>query len=126
MKIATLRGLRGAAGAVLGLVIGLTVVASPAQAADSTCSFTGTFCAWEDPGFAGARFNVRALNPSVGTCVDLAAHGWGAGRIESARNTATQAARLYSNSNCTGSSYLVQPGGSYSPVSFASNSVYVY
>jgi Peptidase inhibitor family I36 len=126
MKIASFRGIGASAAAVLGLLIGLTVAAGPARAADSTCPFDRTFCAWEDTGFSGARFNVQALNPTTGTCVDLAAHGWGAGRIESARNTANRTATLWSNRNCTGSSYLIQPGGAYSPVTFASNSVYVY
>ncbi|TDC82872.1 aspartate aminotransferase family protein [Micromonospora sp. KC606] len=62
----------------------------------------------------------RRLAPgagAVGTCVDLAAHGWGNGRAKSARNTASQPARLYTTTNCTGTSYQIMPGGTYGSIS---------
>jgi hypothetical protein len=102
-------------------------VASPVgAAADSTCSFVRTVCLWDQPSYAGNRFTVQALNPSTGTCVNLAAHGWGNGRSRSARNTGNQIARLYTTQNCTGTFYQLIPQGGYGSISFASNSIYVY
>ncbi|WP_165945678.1 peptidase inhibitor family I36 protein [Micromonospora sp. KC606] len=103
-----------------------TAASGTARAADSSCGFVRTLCAWDQEAYQGNRFTVQALNPSTGTCVDLAAHGWGGGRVKSARNTASQPARLYANQNCTGSSYTIMPSGSYSSINFASQSVYVY
>ncbi|MDR7274889.1 peptidase inhibitor family I36 protein [Catenuloplanes atrovinosus] len=108
--------------AALTLAPGL---AAPASAA-STCEFTRTLCLWENPSYGGARFTVQALNPSVGTCVDLAWHGWGSGRAESARNTASTAATLYTGTACTGTAYQIPPGASIPSIAFNSNSVYVY
>ena len=107
-------------------VLGGAAPASAATAADSTCTFTRTLCLWEGTNYSGARFTVSALNPSTGTCVDLAAHGWPNGRAHSGKNTGTQAARLYTTTNCTGSYYQIIPQGGYSSINFASNSVYVY
>ena len=107
-------------------VVGAAGVPAAASAAAPDCNLTRTLCLWENPDFAGARFTAQAANASTGTCVDLAAHGWGAGRAESALNTANRPAVLYANSNCTGNSYQLMPFGSYSPVTFGSNSVYVY
>lgn len=109
------------AAAPAGAAVGAT-----AAAADSTCTFTRTLCLWENQNYGGARFTVSALNPAVGTCVDLAWHGWGAGRAESARNTAGQSATLYPTTNCTGSGYTIPPGSSVPTIGFVSNSVYVY
>jgi hypothetical protein len=103
-----------------------STVVTAAAAADSTCPFTRSLCLWDGTDFTGTRFNVQALDPSVGACVNLASHGWGNGRAKSAKNTANQVARLYTNTNCTGSSYQLIPGGGYTPINFASNSVYVY
>jgi hypothetical protein len=65
------------------------------------CPFSDTLCLFERANFDGARFNVRALDPSAGTCVDLAAHGW-AGRARSAVNTNSRSATVFPNPDCTG------------------------
>lgn len=88
-----------------------------------TCPFSNTLCLFEDPGYNGARFTVLALNPTVGTCVDLVSHGWEA-RAHSAINTNPTPATLYTNVNCTGSSYTIS--GSPPSFTFAAKSVYVY
>lgn len=110
--------LAGAGAAVTG--------ATPAAAADPLCSFTRTVCLWDQPSYTGTRFTVQATDPAVGACVDLAAHGWGAGRAHSGRNTGNQVARLYSTRDCTGSAYQIAPGGTYGSIDFGSNSIYVY
>ena len=120
---------RWGASALATLLAGVGVAvagAGPAAAADPYCSFTRTVCLWDQTGYAGTRFTVQAANPAVGTCVDLAGHGWGAGRAHSARNTGNQVARLYQAQNCTGSSYSLVPGGTYGSIDFGSNSIYVY
>ncbi|WP_243704993.1 peptidase inhibitor family I36 protein [Micromonospora sp. KC723] len=121
-------------GALSAVALVATVGASGAAAApsgtagvaDSSCGFVRTLCAWDQEAYQGNRFTAQARNPSTGACVDLAAHGWGGGRVKSARNTANQPARLYTNQNCTGSSYTIMPSGSYSSIDFPSQSVYVY
>ena len=65
------------------------------------CPFSGSLCLFDQANFGGARFNVRALNPSVGTCVNLSEHGWGA-RARSAVNTNTRGATVFPNPDCTG------------------------
>lgn len=100
--------------------------ASPAAAAAGTCNFTRTVCLWDQPSFAGSQFNVQASNPSTGTCINLASHGWGSGRTKSARNNGTQVARLYTSSSCTGTPYQLIPQGGYGTITFDSNSIYVY
>ncbi|MEU7585771.1 peptidase inhibitor family I36 protein [Micromonospora sp. NPDC049230] len=110
----------------------LALTATPAgasatgAAADSTCTTTRTLCLWDGTSYTGERFTAQADDPSTGTCVNLAAHGWGSGRAESARNTANLPARLYTTTNCTGSYYQIMPAGSYGSISYNSNSVYVY
>ncbi|MDP9793262.1 hypothetical protein J2S43_001774 [Catenuloplanes nepalensis] len=101
---------------------GTAAAATPA-AATPTCEFTRAVCLWDA---AGNRFNVSALNPAVGTCVDLAWHGWGNGRATSGANTGTRTAVLYSNTDCSGGSYQLVPQGQYPSISFPSNSIYVY
>jgi len=75
---------------------------------------------------AAAQLAVSAWNPSVGTCVDLAAHGWPNGRAKSAINTGSQTARLYTTTNCTGTAFQIFPRGPYPSINFSSNSVYVF
>ncbi|WP_405431247.1 peptidase inhibitor family I36 protein [Micromonospora sp. NBC_00617] len=110
----------------------LSLTATPVNAsatgaaADSTCASTRTLCLWDGTNYTGERFTAQAADPTIGTCVSLAAHGWGNGRAESARNTANQPARLYTSTNCTGSYYQIMPAGSYGSISYNSNSVYVY
>jgi hypothetical protein len=70
------------------------------EAAD-LCPFSNTLCLFEHANFGGARFNVKALDPSPGTCVDLAAHGWAA-RARSAVNTNSRSATVFPNPDCTG------------------------
>jgi len=91
-----------------------------------TCAFTNTFCAWDAVGFQGNPFNVKALDPTVGACVDLVDHGWGGGRIRSAINTNTRSATLYTNADCTGASQTIVGNSSDSDVTIASNSVFVF
>ncbi|TDC42026.1 peptidase inhibitor family I36 protein [Micromonospora sp. KC213] len=105
---------------------GAAAASSAVRAADSSCGFVRTLCVWDQEAYQGNRFTAQAVNPTTGTCVDLAAHGWGNGRVKSARNTANQPARLYANQNCTGASYTIMPSGSYSSITFVSQSVYVY
>ncbi|MEV4463698.1 peptidase inhibitor family I36 protein [Micromonospora echinofusca] len=100
--------------------------AAAAPTADSSCSFARTLCTWDQQSYQGTRFTTQAANPTVGTCVNLAAHGWGDGRVKSARNTASMPAHLYSNQDCTGTSYAIMPAASYPSITFASQSVYVY
>jgi hypothetical protein len=65
------------------------------------CPFSNSLCLFDKANFGGARFNVKALDPSVGTCVDLAAHGWGA-RARSAVNTNPRSAAVFPSPDCTG------------------------
>jgi hypothetical protein len=83
-------------------------------------------CLWDQPSFGGNRYTVQASNPSTGTCVNLASHGWGNGRTKSGLNTGNQVARLYTSTNCTGTPYQLIPQGGYGTISFNSNSIYVY
>ncbi|GIJ78800.1 Peptidase inhibitor family I36 [Micromonospora phaseoli] len=99
---------------------------APALEINNTCSFSRTLCLWDSANFTGQRFTVQAIDPSVGACVNLAASGWGSGRAKSARNTASQPARLYTTTDCTGTPYAIMPGGAYGSISFNSNSVFVH
>lgn len=99
------------------------VGASDRTALAGTCPFSNTLCLFEDPGYNGARFTVMALNPTVGACVDLVSHGWEA-RANSAINTNPKPATLYTNVNCTGTSYTIS--GSPPSFTFAAKSVFVY
>ena len=114
--------------ALLATAGAATAGAGPAAAApaDFSCTSVQAVCLWDQAGYSGTRFTVQASKPASGTCVDLAAHGWGAGLGKSARNTGSQKARLYGTQNCTGSWYMIVPGGSYESIDFASNSIYVY
>lgn len=113
------------AAAVTGAVA-LPGIASAAPAAAPDCSFTRTVCLWDGTDYTGTRFTVQALNPTTGTCVDLAAHGWGNGRAESGVNTGSRTAVLYSGTDCTGTAYQLVPQGGYGSISFGSNSIRVY
>jgi hypothetical protein len=89
------------------------------------CSFTGVLCLYERVDFNGAEFNVRALNPATGTCVNLVTHGWG-GRAASAVNTNTRFATLYSGPDCSGSTLNVGANSWDRALAFAPNSVFVF
>lgn len=122
------RLLLAAAAAVAAGVVALPGTASAAAvpAPAPSCTFTRTVCLWDAANYAGNRFTVQSLNPSVSTCVDLAWHGWGGGRAKSGTNTGTQTAVLYSGTDCTGSSYQLVPQGGYGNISFTSNSIRVF
>ncbi len=89
------------------------------------CSATGILCLYERVDFNGAEFTVRALDPAVGTCVDLVAHGWGS-RAASAVNTNTASATLYTGSDCTGSSRVVAANSWNRALNFIAGSVFVH
>lgn len=89
------------------------------------CEFTNTFCAWDQTGFLGERFTVKALPPNSGLCVNLVAHGWG-DRIKSAINTNPRTASLFASDNCTGRPFPVDGNSRVPSISFAAKSVYVY
>ncbi|GAA1742808.1 peptidase inhibitor family I36 protein [Luedemannella helvata] len=89
------------------------------------CNYSGSLCLYERVDFNGAEFTAQALNPAVGTCVDLAAHGWG-GRAASAVNRNAATAVLYSGTNCTGTSYPVAGNSWNRALGFSANSVFVY
>ncbi|MFI5843313.1 peptidase inhibitor family I36 protein [Catenuloplanes sp. NPDC051500] len=107
-------------------VTGAVALPGTASAASADCSFTRTVCLWDGTDYTGARFTVQAIDPNTGTCVDLAAHGWGNGRAESGLNTGTRTAVLYTGTNCTGTAYQLVPQGGYGSISFGSNSIRVY
>jgi hypothetical protein len=73
------------------------VVIKPAD----LCPFSNTLCLFDQANFGGQRFNVRALDPNVGACVDLVSHGWGA-RARSAANTNSRSGTVFPNPDCTG------------------------
>ncbi|MEE6262282.1 peptidase inhibitor family I36 protein [Plantactinospora sonchi] len=106
-------------------------IATPATAAPSaantaatdTCDLFRALCLFEGAGHTGARFTVSALNPDVGTCVDLVEHGW-ADRAHSSVNTNSRAATLFPNDDCTGRPLLLS--GSNPGFSFPGKSVFVY
>jgi peptidase inhibitor family I36 len=75
-----------------------TVVAITAA---DLCPFSDTLCLFDHANFGGERFNVRALDSSAGTCVNLAEHGWAA-RARSAVNTNSRSAAVFPNPECTG------------------------
>ena len=89
------------------------------------CNYAGSLCLYERVDFNGAEFTAKALNPAVGTCVNLAAHGWG-GRAASAVNRNAASAVLYSGTNCTGASYAVAGNYWNRALDFSANSVFVY
>ena len=73
------------------------LVITPAE----LCPFSDALCLFEHANFGGERFNVRALDPSAGTCVNLEEHGWAA-RARSAVNTNSRSAAVFPNADCTG------------------------
>ncbi|GIH28643.1 hypothetical protein Aph01nite_69530 [Acrocarpospora phusangensis] len=100
--------------------------ASPANAA-SPCTISGALCLYDGPGFTGNLFTASALTPA-GVCVNLAAHGWGGGRVKSAVNRNAKTAVLYASTNCTtgGPFQYVFPNQLVSPVGVTANSAFVY
>ncbi|WP_437963827.1 peptidase inhibitor family I36 protein [Sorangium sp. So ce260] len=119
-------GLRALVG--VGLLAGagllLPEVAS-AQEDPIPCPFDGVLCLFEEEGYGGEIFNVRALNPQVGTCVNLPEHGW-EGRAHSAYNTNGVHAAMFQNEDCIGYPYPIYAESGLSPMPFVPKSVYVY
>ncbi|WP_438007515.1 peptidase inhibitor family I36 protein [Sorangium sp. So ce321] len=119
-------GLRALVG--VGLLAGagllLPEVAS-AQEDPIPCPFDNVLCLFEEEGYGGEIFNVRALNPQVGTCVNLPEHGW-EGRAHSAYNTNGVGAAIFQNENCIGYPYPVFGESGLSPLPFVPKSVYVF
>lgn len=97
-----------------------------AAAPENPCPHSGALCLWDQENYQGPnRFNVKALDPNKGTCVNLAEHGWPNGRAKSGWNNNTRTASLFASADCTGRPYPLSPGGAPT-ISFPSNSVYVY
>jgi len=99
--------------ALAGMTAGLLLVPISSAGAATTaepepCPFGGALCLYDGTNFAGARFNVRSLNPN-GTCVSLVDHGW-TDRARSAINNNGKPAAMFANDDCIGDPYQV-PGG---------------
>lgn len=111
--------------AVAGLVASATLLqpTGVSAAVSSPCPWSNTLCLFEGENYTGAVFNVRALNPRVGTCVNLPEHGW-EGRAHSAINTNSATAAMFLNENCVGGPAPVQ--GSIPSLGFTPKSVWVY
>jgi len=109
-----------------GLLAGAGLLVPEVASADPVpCPFDGVLCLFEEEGYGGEIFNVRALNPQVGTCVNLPEHGW-EGRAHSAYNTNGAGAAIFQNENCVGYPYPVYGESGLSPLPFIPKSVYVY
>lgn len=112
--------------------IAATAMAAPAAAApdttdataQGTCPFINTLCLFDEYDFGGARFNVKALDPTVGACVNLVEHGWGGGRVKSGINTNPRSATLFPNDDCTGRGWPIDYDPAFTV--FEANSVFVW
>ncbi|AGP41722.1 hypothetical protein BE04_50780 [Sorangium cellulosum] len=117
-------GLRALVG--VGVLAGAGLLVPEVASADPVpCPFDGVLCLFEEEGYGGEIFNVRALNPQVGTCVNLPEHGW-EGRAHSAYNTNGAAAAIFTNEDCIGYPYPVFGESGLSPLPFVPKSVYVF
>ncbi|MGK3998577.1 peptidase inhibitor family I36 protein [Sorangium sp. So ce1024] len=119
-------GLRAVVGA--GLLAGAGLLLSNVASAEEDpvpCPFDNVLCLFEEEDYGGEIFNVRALNPQVGTCVNLPEHGW-EGRAHSAYNTNSAGAAIFTNENCIGYPYPVFGESGLSPLPFIPKSVYVF
>ncbi|WHT16016.1 peptidase inhibitor family I36 protein [Crossiella sp. CA-258035] len=108
--------------ALAGSALAGTAAAAPA----SPCPHSGALCLWDQENFQGNPFNVRALDPERGTCVNLFDHKWGEGRAKSGFNNGSRTASLFTSRDCTGRPYPISPGSGDSSIDIAANSVYVY
>ncbi|HKP55635.1 MAG TPA: peptidase inhibitor family I36 protein [Polyangiales bacterium] len=89
------------------------------------CPSPGSLCLWDRPNFSGESLTVQASDPAVGSCIDLAAQGWG-GRARSAINWNSKSASLTPNADCTGEPVEI-PAATLEPsLSFSPNSVFVF
>jgi hypothetical protein len=111
----------------LAVTAAIVLLPAPANAA-SPCPLPGALCLYDGPSFTGTVFTASALNPTTGACVNLAAHGWGGGRVKSAVNRNSKTAVLYESTNCTlgGQFQYVFPNQLLSSVGLNANSVFVY
>lgn len=120
-------GLRALVG--VGLLAGagllLPEVASAQEEDPIPCPFDNVLCLFEEEDYGGEIFNVRALDPQVGACVNLPEHGW-EGRAHSAYNTNGVSAAMFQNEDCTGYPYPIPAESGLSPLPFIPKSVYVY
>ncbi|KYF89793.1 hypothetical protein BE20_19580 [Sorangium cellulosum] len=117
-------GLRALVG--VGVLAGAGLLVPEVASADPVpCPFDGVLCLFEEEGYGGEIFNVRALNPQVGTCVNLPEHGW-EGRAHSAYNTNGVGAAIFTNEDCLGYPYPVSGESGLSPLPFVPKSVYVF
>ncbi|MEN3613459.1 peptidase inhibitor family I36 protein [Plantactinospora sp. ZYX-F-223] len=110
-------------GAYAGPAAAAPALADTSATSSGTCEFLRALCLFEGTSYAGARFTVSALDPTVGACVDLVEHGWGE-RAHSWINTNSRAALLYVNDDCTGRPMLLS--GSAPSFTFPAKSVFVY
>lgn len=119
----------GVAAAVLatGAATGAYAGVQPGPSANPpACPFSSTLCLYDQKSFGGERFTLASINPS-GTCVNLASHGWGAGRAKSAINTNAKAATLYSSTDCSGAGSTVRGSSSLPTLGIANaNSAFVF
>lgn len=120
----SLRVLVGA-GLLAGAGLLLPEIASAQEEAPVPCPFDSVLCLFEEEDYGGEIFNVRALNPQVGTCVNLPEHGW-EGRAHSAYNTNGVGAAMFQNEDCIGYPYPIYAESGLSPLPFIPKSVYVY
>jgi hypothetical protein len=120
-------GLRALVG--VGLLAGagllLPEVASAQEEDPIPCPFDSVLCLFEEEGYGGEIFNVRALNPQVGTCVNLPEHGW-EGKAHSAYNTNGVGAAMFQNEDCIGYPYPIYAESGLSPLPFIPKSVCVF
>jgi hypothetical protein len=85
----------------------------------------GSFCLFENPSFDGQRFEVRALDPEQGVCVNLVEHGWGA-RARSAINAGSKTASILPNPDCTGEPVGIPGNSAEATLPLLPNSAFVY
>ncbi|MCK2238524.1 MULTISPECIES: peptidase inhibitor family I36 protein [unclassified Crossiella] len=105
---------------------GSTLAGTAAAAPGSPCPHSGALCLWDQANYQGNPFNVRALDPAVGTCVDLFDHKWGEGRAKSGFNNGARTASLFTSRDCTGRPYPIDAGSGHPNIPIKANSVYVY
>lgn len=90
------------------------------------CNFSRTLCLYERADFNGAEFTVLALDPTVGSCVDLVNHGWGNRAVSAVNTNSSRSATLYTGTDCTGSSMTVGASSWNRLFDFDAGSVFVF
>ncbi|MBV9023001.1 MAG: peptidase inhibitor family I36 protein [Streptomycetaceae bacterium] len=100
--------------AAVALAAGLTAgLATTASAADGACNL-GYVCGWQNPFFEAPR-NLYTTTPT--DCVNTAAV------VQSITNATGRPLKVWSNSNCTGASDVVDPNQSVGNFSYTIYSV---